>query len=823
MKKGFLKVISALLITGMAVTMIQPATVYAANPKTDIIQSDVLRVYGKTRYDTSFSIADQLKKAQSVERFDTVIIASGKNFPDALAGSYLAAKKDAPILMTDGNPESSNTKDLYEYVEKYVIKEDLSEKNPDIDIYILGGTGAVPEEIEEELIARGYSAKRLSGKDRYLTNLAILNEAGVDDEEILVCTGQNFADSLSASATGLPILLVNPNSKVHKLTTEQEAFLKKANNQITIIGGKGAVSAEYEAAVKVYDFDGEVERISGANRYATSVEVAKRYCKNALEAVAAYAENFPDGLCGGPLAYTIGAPLILTKTGKEAEAAKYTAEKGIYEGIVLGGDSLISNDAAKKIFALANKNNGTADKINTQMYTVRVSTTLHSQPGTGTTYVEVPYMSEVTYLGIVSNSNNGSWVKVSYEGKIYYLWQAAGTEYLTEIKSDFKYEASIELQQAVIDTALNIFFNWDTKYAHNQSTGEKDVDGKYGFDCSGFAAYVLDTVMQGSVPTYNLSADIEELYKTSSVYNKGLNGEFKVITVRSGTLKESELQPGDVLFFNVGIEENQKNLPYNHCGIYLGDGEFIHCTRSWGGGVCIMPFTGIYADGFVAAKRYLPDSITTADAIRYTNSQKTCVYESQDSDKDPIVILPAECQVTVLFTDNGNWSYVSYGANKTGFILTKYLDEQLSEVSEKMYVQEAELKLYESYSTNSSYVTITFGTEVEFKGRYSNSSYYKVAYDGDIYYVYAPNGIESRLSTDLDTLLAGCGSIEILKNTNLRTSMTDKTQDNIICMMYAGEQAVLLTQSSSGTWSYIQLDNGTSGYILTKYINITKK
>ena len=79
-------------------------------------------------------------------------------------------------------------------------------------IYILGGTGAVPEEWIEGF--EGYRMKRLSGSSRYTTNLEVLREAGIPEgSEILIATGENFADSLSASSTGKPILLV----KVHIL------------------------------------------------------------------------------------------------------------------------------------------------------------------------------------------------------------------------------------------------------------------------------------------------------------------------------------------------------------------------------------------------------------------------------------------------------------------------------------------------------------------------------------------------------------------------------------------------------------------------------
>ena len=38
------------------------------------------------------------KKKLGVTKFDTVVIANGEDFADALSGSYLAGKKKAPML-----------------------------------------------------------------------------------------------------------------------------------------------------------------------------------------------------------------------------------------------------------------------------------------------------------------------------------------------------------------------------------------------------------------------------------------------------------------------------------------------------------------------------------------------------------------------------------------------------------------------------------------------------------------------------------------------------------------------------------------------------
>ena len=95
---------------------------------------------------------------------------------------------------------------------------------------------------------------------------------------------------------------------------------------------------------------GETKRLSGATRYDTSVAIAKTFFPNATSAVLVYGENFPDGMCGGTLACSMGAPVLLTTNSKYAVAASYTTSYGIAGGVVLGGVKLISDSVVQKIF-----------------------------------------------------------------------------------------------------------------------------------------------------------------------------------------------------------------------------------------------------------------------------------------------------------------------------------------------------------------------------------------------------------------------------------------------------------------------------------------
>ena len=116
---------------------------------------------------------------------------------------------------------------------------------------------------------------------------------------------------------------------------------------IYIVGGEGAVSASYEVELKEF---GTVIRVFGESRYDTSVEAAKTFCKDIENAVAASGKNFPDGLCGGPLAAAMNAPLILTADDKTDAAAAYIQAEEVKNGIVLGGTRAILDDSVKEVF-----------------------------------------------------------------------------------------------------------------------------------------------------------------------------------------------------------------------------------------------------------------------------------------------------------------------------------------------------------------------------------------------------------------------------------------------------------------------------------------
>lgn len=303
-----------------------------------IEKEDVYRIQGKNRFETSYKTADELKKALGIAKFQTAVIATGNKYPDALSGSYLAYVKQAPILLSNDGKDGST---LLSY-----LKNNLTSGGK---VYLLGGTSALAKSLEDTLKKNSYDVTRLSGESRYETNLAILKEAG-SAGELLVCTGAGYADSLSASAAKKPVLLVGEG-----LTDIQKEYVSKMTGvQFSIIGGTSAVSETVETELASF---GTVRRIKGANRYETSLQVAKTFVENPGQAVIAYGLNFPDGLCGGAYASYMNGPLLLTQNGQEKYALEYVSSNSLNKGAVLGGPGLISDKTVRNIFRLA------ADKI----------------------------------------------------------------------------------------------------------------------------------------------------------------------------------------------------------------------------------------------------------------------------------------------------------------------------------------------------------------------------------------------------------------------------------------------------------------------------
>ena len=77
--------------------------------------------------------------------------------------------------------------------------------------------------------------------------------------------------------------------------------------------------------------------------------IAEAFFEKPDGAVVAFAKNYPDGLCGGPMAMTYNCPLILTTSKTTQEAQKYASEIKATNTVTFGGASLISDKSLDTI------------------------------------------------------------------------------------------------------------------------------------------------------------------------------------------------------------------------------------------------------------------------------------------------------------------------------------------------------------------------------------------------------------------------------------------------------------------------------------------
>ena len=143
---------------------------------------------------------------------------------------------------------------------------------------------------------------------------------------------------------GLPILLVKGN-----LTASQKEYLATLDsNEVYLVGGTKAVPSAVESYFESNGYD--VTRFAGANRYETSTLVAEAFFSYSEAAVLAYGRNFPDGLSGGPLAMSLGAPIVLVEKSKTSFAKAYIEEAEVEKVAVMGGTAAMADETVKAVF-----------------------------------------------------------------------------------------------------------------------------------------------------------------------------------------------------------------------------------------------------------------------------------------------------------------------------------------------------------------------------------------------------------------------------------------------------------------------------------------
>lgn len=298
-------------------------------------------VGGADRYATSAVIARQAFPAG----VDTVFLARGDDFPDALAGGAAAASASgvggAPVLLTRSDTLP------------HVVRDEIKRLNPST-VVLLGGRTSISTAVEVE-VAKLATLVRLSGPNRYATAVQIAEWAfgmGVHLERPLtvhIASGVAFPDALGGGVaaalangpimpSGGPLLLTDPG----RLSPETEAYLKRVRpDRIVLLGGTQAIPqrvADQAAALA------PVTRLSGPDRYATATAISAATFTSAATVFLANGRTFPDALAGTPLAVQQSGPILLVEAGGTLHPSVCAELQRLHPTriVALGGEKSVS-------------------------------------------------------------------------------------------------------------------------------------------------------------------------------------------------------------------------------------------------------------------------------------------------------------------------------------------------------------------------------------------------------------------------------------------------------------------------------------------------
>ncbi len=193
----------------------------------------VTRIKGANRYGTAAEVATRWAPAEP----DTVYVASGEMFADALSVGPLAGIEDDPVLLTAEDrlpPETAAA-----------LRRLAPER-----IVVLGGPARIQDSVVSDLQPYAGSVERLFGENRYETAALIAAEIAPGPLAYLA-SGQAFPDALSggvlAGSTDSPVLLTQPDGldsfAAQSLQTRDPATVR-------LLGGPAALAESVRDAVR---------------------------------------------------------------------------------------------------------------------------------------------------------------------------------------------------------------------------------------------------------------------------------------------------------------------------------------------------------------------------------------------------------------------------------------------------------------------------------------------------------------------------------------------------------------------------------------------
>lgn len=223
----------------------------------------------------------------------------------------------------------------------------------------------VPTPLAQAPQAVAVTITPIQGADRIATAIecskhAFRTELSLDSEgyrTVVLATGWDWPDALGAAslagAVDGPVLLTNSQFMPTRVAAE---IVRLGADRVFVVGGQAAVSQA--VADTCLDVPGvtTVERLSGPDRYATSVAIADRVVGLSGDAYTggaffATGRSFPDALGASPVAAANGYPIYLVPPAStlRADIAASLKSHEVTMPVILGGTTAIGASMAGNI------------------------------------------------------------------------------------------------------------------------------------------------------------------------------------------------------------------------------------------------------------------------------------------------------------------------------------------------------------------------------------------------------------------------------------------------------------------------------------------
>ncbi len=293
---------------------------------------------------------------QAFEQADVVLVANDRGFADALAAAPLAGAAGAPVLLTAADELDPR------------VAAEVDRLGPDL-VYVLGGTAALSEDVEDDLAAPGRQVQRVRGQDRFATaveaaRLAVQRWQADGDPSagrtVLIALGDHplgddrawpdaLASGVLAGNRHWPLLLVT-RDEVPAVTAA--ALEDLGATEAVVVGGTSAISEATADRLGV-----PYRRVRGASRYGTGVALTEEAVSAGADAgdvTIVTGRGFPDALGAVPAVLARGGVLLLVDgldLDGAPEARDWLADHDVTQVTVVGGTSVVTDRVVQQVAA----------------------------------------------------------------------------------------------------------------------------------------------------------------------------------------------------------------------------------------------------------------------------------------------------------------------------------------------------------------------------------------------------------------------------------------------------------------------------------------